>query len=43
MLVATIHTLFGFLLCAVAVVWMPASGFWLAGPALWALLRRPAR
>lgn len=43
MLVATILTLFGFLLCAVAVVWMPASGFWLAGPALWALLRRPAR
>ncbi len=30
------------LLCAVAVVLMPASGFWLAGPALWALLRQPA-
>nr|WP_315490690.1 DUF6463 family protein [uncultured Rhodoferax sp.] len=31
------------LLCAVAVVLMPASGFWLAAPALWALLRRPIR
>ena len=31
------------LLSAVAVVLMPASGFWLAGPALWSLLRRPAR
>ncbi|MES2583746.1 MAG: DUF6463 family protein [Pseudomonadota bacterium] len=31
------------LMCAVAVVLMPASGFWLAGPALWALLRKPAR
>ncbi len=30
------------LLCAMAVVLMPASGFWLAGPALWALLRKPA-
>ncbi len=30
------------LVCAVAVVLMPASGFWLAGPALWALLRKPA-
>ncbi|MES2950629.1 MAG: DUF6463 family protein [Pseudomonadota bacterium] len=30
------------LLCAVAVLLMPASGFWLAGPALWALLRKPS-
>lgn len=30
------------LLCAVSVLLMPASGFWLAGPALWALLRKPA-
>ena len=30
------------LLCTVAVVLMPASGFWLAGPAVWALLRKPA-
>jgi hypothetical protein len=30
------------LMCAVAVVLMPASGFWLAVPALWALLRKPA-
>ncbi len=30
------------LLCVVAVVLMPASGFWLAGPAVWALLRKPA-
>ncbi|QTN27833.1 hypothetical protein HZ993_21660 [Rhodoferax sp. AJA081-3] len=30
------------LLCAVAVLLMPASGFWLAVPALWALLRKPA-
>lgn len=30
------------MMCAVAVVLMPASGFWLAGPALWALLRKPA-
>lgn len=30
------------LVCAVAVVLMPASGFWLAVPALWALLRRTA-
>lgn len=30
------------LLCVIAVVLMPASGFWLAGPALWGLLRRPA-
>ncbi len=29
------------LMCAVAVVLMPASGFWLAVPALWALLRKP--
>lgn len=29
------------LMCAVAVVLMPASGFWLAAPALWALLRKP--
>ena len=29
------------LLCGVALVLMPASGFWLAGPALWALLRKP--
>jgi hypothetical protein len=29
------------LMCAMAVVWMPASGFWLAAPALWALLRQP--
>ncbi len=28
------------LLCVVAVLLMPASGFWLAGPALWAMLRR---
>ena len=30
------------LLCAVALLLMPASGFWLAGPAVWALLRKPA-
>jgi surface polysaccharide O-acyltransferase-like enzyme len=30
------------LLCAVAVLLMPSSGFWLMGPALWALLRQPA-
>ena len=29
------------LLCAVAVLLMPASGFWLVVPALWALLRKP--
>ena len=29
------------LLCAVALLLMPASGFWLAGPAVWALLRKP--
>lgn len=29
------------LMCALAVVLMPASGFWLAVPALWALLRGP--
>ena len=29
------------LLCAVAVLLMPSSGFWLMGPALWALLRKP--
>ena len=28
------------LLCALAVLLMPASGFWLVVPALWALLRR---
>ena len=28
-------------LCGLAVLLMPASGFWLAGPALWALLRKP--
>lgn len=28
------------LLCAVAVLLMPSSGFWLMGPALWALLRK---
>lgn len=28
------------LLCAVAVLLMPTSGFWLAGPAIGALLRR---
>ena len=28
------------LLCAMAVLLMPASGFWLVAPALWALLRR---
>ena len=28
------------LLCALAVLLMPASGFWLVAPALWALLRR---
>ncbi|MBC7683376.1 MAG: hypothetical protein H7172_13685 [Ferruginibacter sp.] len=30
------------LLSAVALLLMPASGFWLAGPAVWALLRKPA-
>jgi hypothetical protein len=30
------------LLCAAAVLLMPSSGFWLMGPALWALLRKPA-
>ena len=30
------------LLCAMALLLMPASGFWLAGPAVWALLRKPA-
>ena len=29
------------LLCAVAVLLIPASGFWLVVPALWALLRKP--
>ena len=29
------------LLCVVAVVLMPTSGFWLAGPAVLALLRKP--
>ncbi len=29
------------LLCAVAVFLMPSSGFWLMGPALWAMLRKP--
>ena len=29
------------LLCAVSVLLMPASGFWLVVPALWALLRKP--
>lgn len=29
------------LMCALAVLVMPASGFWLAGPAIWALLRKP--
>ena len=29
------------LVCAVAVFLMPTSGFWLAAPALWALLRKP--
>lgn len=29
------------LLCAVAVLLMPRSGFWLMGPATWALLRKP--
>ena len=28
------------LLCALALLLMPASGFWLVGPVLWALLRR---
>ena len=28
------------LLCALAVLLMPTSGFWLVGPALWALLRQ---
>ena len=28
-------------LCAIAVLLMPASGFWLAIPAVWALLRKP--
>jgi hypothetical protein len=38
---AALHTLGWSLLlmCAVAVVLMPASGFWLAGPAVWGLLR----
>jgi Family of unknown function (DUF6463) len=31
------------LLCGVALLLMPVSGFWLCGPALWALLRLPAR
>ncbi|MGB4116785.1 MAG: DUF6463 family protein [Polaromonas sp.] len=29
------------LLCVVAVLLMPSSGFWLMGPALWAMLRKP--
>ena len=29
-------------LCGVAVLLMPASGFWLAAPAVWALLCKPA-
>lgn len=29
------------LLCALAVTLMPASGFWLAAPAVWAMLRKP--
>jgi surface polysaccharide O-acyltransferase-like enzyme len=29
------------LLCAVALLLMPTSGFWLMAPALWALLRQP--
>jgi len=28
------------LMCALAVLLMPTSGFWLAGPAIWALLRK---